>query len=128
MEMSVPPHPDENRVRGVDEPALTHTDTRAPLEEMPSGSFESSNVHSAIYDFGERKLFVRYLREGPDAIYQYWDVPASEWQGLEAAASKGSYINANIAFDYRYALFGRDEFPDRSASTNMKIRRFVYAP
>jgi len=126
--MSVPNHPDANQRHGIDAPTLSHTDNRAPLEEMPAGSFTSSNVHSAIYDFGERTLFVRYLREGPDAIYQYWDVPASEWQGLEAASSKGSYINANIAYDYRYALFGRDDFPDRDASVNAKLRRFVYAP
>jgi hypothetical protein len=124
--MAVPPHADDNRVYTRDGPSLTHVDQRAPLDQMPAGSFESSNVHSAIYDFGERTLFVRYLREGADAIYQYWDVPAAEWDGLKLAASKGSYINANIATDYRYALFGRDDFPERSA-LNDQLRRFVYS-
>jgi len=123
--MAVPNHATENR-RYADEPALSHMDNRAPLDTMPAGSFTSSNVHSALMDLGERSLFVRYLRDGPDAIYQYWDVPATEWQGLKAAASKGSYINSNIAFDYQYALFGRDDFPERGrAVENDLLRRFV---
>ena len=122
--MAVPQHPASNR-RFVDEtPDLTH----APLDTMPTGSFQSSNVHSALYDFGERELYVRYLRQGPDAIYQYWDVPASEWDGLKSAASKGSYINANVAFEYTYALFGRDDFPERQAMGSDLLRRFVYDP
>jgi hypothetical protein len=125
--MAVPDHPAANRVATTGGPGLTHTDQRAPLDTMPAGSFDSSNVHSALYDFGERKLFVRYLREGPDAIYQYWDVPAGEWDALKLAASKGSYINANIAYDYRYALFGRDDFPERAACDS-RLRNFVYAP
>jgi len=119
--MAVPTHPEENRRFPDDVPYPTQRD---PVDTMPNGSFSSSNVHSAIYDFGERTLFVRYLRDGPDAIYQYWDVPAAEWQGLEAAPSKGSYINANIAFDYQYALFGRDEFPD-DANQNGLFRQFL---
>jgi len=61
-------------------------------------------------------------------IYQYWEVPASEWQGLKSAGSKGGYINANVAFSYRYALFGRDEFPDRHAIGSDQLRRFVFDP
>jgi hypothetical protein len=120
-------HPEQNR-RFVQEGPDVEAMERAPLETMPNGSFTSSNVHSAIYDFGERTLDVRYLRDGPDAIYRYWDVPASEWQGLKLANSKGSYINANVAFDYTYALFGRDDFPDRHAIGSDFLRRFVYDP
>ena len=79
-------HAEQNRRFPTDGPDVDKME-RAPLETMPTGSFQSSNVHSAIYDFGERTLDVRYLRDGPDAIYRYWNVPASEWQGLEAAAS-----------------------------------------
>jgi len=124
--MAVPDHPASNRRFGteVDVEALT----RAPLDTMPNGAFQSSNVHSGLYDFGERELYMRYKREGPDAIYQYWDVSASEWQGLKAAGSKGSYINSNIAYDYEYALFGRDDFPERSAIQSDFLRRFVYDP
>ena len=127
--MSVPDHAAANR-RYVDGgPDLSFMDQRAPLDTMPAGSFQSSNVHSAIYDFGERTLFIRYLREGPDAVYQYWDVPAAEWDGLQLAASKGSYINANIATDYQYALFGRDDFPDRGRGiSHDRLRAFIMAP
>lgn len=121
-------HPASNRRFGTDPPDADAMGTRAPLDTMPNGSFTSSNVHSALYDFGERHLFVRYLREGPDAIYQYWEVPAQTWSALVAAESKGSFINANVAFEYRYALFGRDDFPDRASMTHDLLRRFVYDP
>lgn len=126
--MAVPQHAEENRVHTDDGPALTHIDNRAPLDEMPTGSFSSSNVHSALYDRGERTLFIRYKRDGADAIYQYWEVPSTTWDSLKSATSKGSYVNSSIAYDFRYALFGRDDFPDRAASVNAKLRRFVYSP
>ena len=124
--MPVPEHPEANRVF-LQDPDVVDLD-RAPLDTMPAGSFTSSNVHSGLYDFGERQLFMRYLRDGPDAIYQYWEVPAQVWSGLVEAQSKGSFVNANIAFDYRYALFGRGDFPDRGEIGNDLVRRFVYDP
>lgn len=129
MEVTAPIDHDPANRRPADEPALSFLDQRAPLDTMPNNSFSSSNVHSAMYDFGEQTLFIRYLRDGPDAIYQYWGVPASEWGGLKDASSKGSYINANIAYDYTYALFGRDDFPDRGRGVSHdRLRRFVTAP
>jgi hypothetical protein len=127
--MAVVDHPVKNRIWDANLAETLPDKTHAPLEEMPAGTFESSNVHSALYDFGERELFIRYLRDGIDAIYQYVDVPASEWQGLESAGSKGSYINANIAYDYRYAKVGREEL--RSTAENLpqsRIRRFCLTP
>lgn len=123
--MAVPDHAADNQVfpESIDTP-----DARAPLDTMPTGTFTSSNVHSAIYDFGERRLYVRYLRDGPDAIYQYWDVPAQVWSGLQAADSKGSFINANISTDYRYAKAGRDDFPTQAATQPDLLRRFVHDP
>lgn len=125
--MAIPQHPAKNQRfpnNGLD---ADHLD-RAPLDTMPAGSFTSSNVHSALYDYGEQMLYIRYLRdEGSDAIYQYWDVPASEWGGLKDASSKGSYINANIAYDYRYALYGRDDFPDTSSIRDGFLRGFLDA-
>jgi len=73
---------------------------------------------------------MRYLRWGErDAIYRYDDVPASEWTGLVNAASKGSYINANVAFEYRYTLLSTSDVPDdgRSAEDH-RVRRFVTTP
>lgn len=102
---------------------------RAPLDTMPASSFSSSNVHSALYDFGEARLFVRYLRDGPDAIYQYFQVPAQVWSGLVAADSKGSFINRSIAYTYQYAKAGRDDFPTRGHGLDNDLaRRFVTDP
>lgn len=101
---------------------------QAPLEEMPAGTFTSSNVHSGLYDFGERELYMRYKRTAePDAIYRYDDVPAREWDGLKNAASKGSYINANVAYEYRYVRI--NSFPDEGRSAqDQRVRRFVTTP
>jgi len=126
--MAVPHQPVENRRFVDDGPDVERLETRAPLDTMPTGAFTSSNVHSGLYDFGERQLFMRYLRTGPDAIYQYWDVPASEWQGLKQANSKGSYINANVAYEYTYSLTGPKSFPERHEIQNDFLRRFVYDP
>lgn len=101
---------------------------RDPIETMPNNSFSSSNVHSALYDFGDRELSVRYLRDGTDAVYLYLNVPASAWQGLINASSKGSYINANVAFDFRYFKLGRDDLPKRHAIADDRVRRFYYDP
>jgi len=79
-------------------------EVRAPLETMPMSSFSSSNVHSALYDYGQSELYVRYLRDGPDTIYRYWGVGPQTWSGLQSANSKGSYINRNIASDFPYSM------------------------
>lgn len=120
-------HPAANR-DFVDPAEVADVSDRAPLDTMPAGSFQSSNVHSALYDFGERDLFVRYLRDGSDAIYRYWDVPAQVWSALVEATSKGSFINENVAYEYRYALAGRDEFPARSEVGNDLLKRFIHDP
>jgi len=102
---------------------------RAPLDTMPAGSFTSSNVHSGLYDFGERELFMRYLRDGePDAIYVYQNVPAQVWSALVEADSKGSFINESVAFEYSYSKAGTGDFPDRGAIDNGLLRQFVHAP
>lgn len=102
---------------------------RAPLDTMPASSFSSSNVHSALYDFGELDLYIRYLRDGTDAIYRYWTVPASVWDGLVSAASKGSYINSNIAYDYLYAELSAGDFPEGGRGLrDDRARRFVTTP
>lgn len=129
--MAVPHHPTENLYFEPDADEQLLGKVQAPLDEMPTSDFSSSNVHSGLYDFGERELFMRYLREvGPDAIYRYDNVPAKEWQGLKAAGSKGSYINANVAFDYNYIRINRADIPqeDRQSARNTLVRRFVATP
>jgi|GEM_PF-3214099 len=102
---------------------------RAPLDTMPTSSFSSSNVHSALYDFGTNDLYVRYLRDGPDAIYRYQGVSAQTWSGLVDAGSKGGYINRNIAFDYPYTLLTMGDFPQRGHGLDNDLaRRFVTDP
>jgi hypothetical protein len=96
---------------------------------MPTSSFTSSNVHSALYDFGTNDLFVRYLRDGPDAIYQYTGVSAQTWSGLVDAGSKGGYINRNIAYEYSYSLLTKGDFPQRGHGLDNDLaRRFVLDP
>lgn len=104
---------------------------RAPLDEMPAGTFQSSNVHSALYDFGTQELFIRYLRAaGPDAIYQYVNVGASVWNGLVQANSKGGYVNRNIATEFRYSKVGRDELAEAAEQSlgQGRVRRFITTP
>lgn len=127
--MAVPDHPARNEYHHDFSDDLLGK-TRAPLEEMPTSTFTSSNVHSAIYDFGKRELFVRYLRDtGNDAVYQYTNFPAKEWQGLKSAASKGSYINANVAYSYNYAKVGRDELMEAARDLHQgTVRRFITTP
>lgn len=108
--------------RAVDGPI----DIRAPIDTMPTSSFSSSNVHSALYDYGQAELYVRYLRDGPDAIYRYKGVPPSTWDGLVDASSKGSYINANIAYSFPYAKVSKSDFPERGRGLDHDLaRRFV---
>lgn len=114
---------------GNERPAPGTVDIRAPIDTMPTSSFSSSNVHSALYDFGESELFVRYLRDGPDTICQYWGVPPSTWDGLYEAGSKGSYINANIAYSFTYSKLSASDFPDRGRGLDNDLaRRFVCTP
>ncbi|WP_256394106.1 KTSC domain-containing protein [Natronoarchaeum rubrum] len=115
------PHPEPTQFQapGRGDP----TDIRAPLDME---SFNSSNVHSALYDFGTEDLYVRYDRTGPDAIYAYRFVPASEWDGLASAGSAGSYINENIAYGYPYELLTKGDFPQMGRGLeNDLARRFV---
>lgn len=104
--------------------------TRDPIDTMPPGTFDSSNVHSALYDFGTQECFIRYLRDaGADAIYQYVNLGAGVWNGLVNANSKGSYINANVAYDFRYAKVGRDEMLEAARDLPQgRVRRFLLTP
>jgi hypothetical protein len=128
--MAVPDHPAANEYHTDFTDALLGK-TRAPLDEMPAGTFQSSNVHSALYDFGTQELFIRYKRTtGADAVYQYVNVGASTWNGLVNANSKGSFVNANIAYNFRYSKVGRDELADVAAQSlgQGRVRRFLTMP
>lgn len=126
--MAVPAHPAANEYfHDFSDDLLAKT--RDPIDTMPPGTFESSNVHSAIYDFGTQELTIRYLRDGTDAIYQYVNVSAQVWQGLVDASSKGSYVNQNIAYEFTYSKVGRDELLDPARNLPQgRIRRFILTP
>jgi len=114
---------------GNQQPADEPVRIRAPIDTMPTTSFSSSNVHSALYDFGEMELFLRFLRDGPDAIYRYQQVPSQVWNGLTSANSKGSFVNQYIAHQYVYTKLTSSSFPDRGRGLkNDLARRFVCDP
>lgn len=71
---------------------------------------ESPNIKAIGYDGGTSELLVEF-RSGKTAIYH--DVPASVFAELEAAPSKGSFINRRVKGIYRYHVdssgtFGED--------------------
>jgi len=127
--MAVPEHPARNEYfEDFTDDLLGKT--RDPIDTMPNSEFTSSNVHSAIYDFGQRELFLRFKRTtGTDAIYQYVNVDARTWKGLTAAASKGGYVNREIAFSFRYSKVGRDEMMEAARGLPQgRVRRFILCP
>ena len=61
-------------------------------------SVQSSNIRSVGYEPGSETLEVEF---SSGRIYQYFDVPESEYEGLMSAPSKGRYFNASIKERYR---------------------------
>ena len=59
----------------------------------------SSHLSSVGYDSVSLTLEIEF-KEG--AVYQYFDVPEFEHQGLMQATSHGTYFYANIRDRYRY--------------------------
>ena len=60
----------------------------------------SSNIASIGYDASDMILEVEFLN---GAIYQYYDVPQSVYDGLMSASSHGSYLDAYVKKGgYRY--------------------------
>lgn len=88
---------------------------------------DSSNVHSALYDFEELQMFVRFLRSGPDDIYRYFMVPPQEWDDFLSAPSKGIWIWDNpIEENWRYELLTqRDWWRADTESVHPDVHRFA---
>ena len=59
----------------------------------------SSNIASIGYDQSSQTLEIEF---NDGAIYQYFDVPASVYEGLMGANSHGQYLAQNIRGIYRY--------------------------
>ena len=62
-------------------------------------SVRSSNIRSVGYETSSETLEVEFTS---GSVYQYFDVPENEYNGLMNARSKGKYLNQNIKDHYRY--------------------------
>lgn len=63
----------------------------------------SSNIANIGYDPASQVLEVGFNSGG---VYQYYDVPASIYQGLMNASSHGSYLAKYVKGTYRYRRVG----------------------
>lgn len=61
---------------------------------------ESSNLERFGYDSSSMVLRVEFKSGG---TYDYYDVPESLFEQMQAASSRGSYLAKNIKGSYRYA-------------------------
>ncbi len=59
----------------------------------------SSNINSVGYDLNSMTLEIEFHS---GSIYQYFDVPESEYHNLISADSVGSYFHRNIKNIHRY--------------------------
>ena len=66
---------------------------------MKRTKVESSNLSSLRFDAKKKILEIEFNHGG---VYQYFDVPKSEYEALMNADSHGSYFNNNIRDDYEY--------------------------
>ncbi len=60
---------------------------------MERKNVNSSNLKSVGYDPKTKTLEIEFLHGG---IYQYFDVPESEYKSLMSASSHGQYFDRNI--------------------------------
>jgi hypothetical protein len=60
----------------------------------------SSNIASIGYDAATRTLEVEF---NDGSVYHYFGVPQSEYAGLMAAGSHGSYLAQHIKGSYSYS-------------------------
>lgn len=66
---------------------------------MEREKVDSSSLDSVGYDAGSETLEVEFRNGG---VYRYLEVPEDEWQSLQSAESKGSYLNTHIKPSHRY--------------------------
>lgn len=88
-------------------------------------TFDSSNLHSGLYDRGSQDLYIRFHG---NRIYIYRMVPAKVWEGLKDASSHGSYHHEHIKWDYPYEEITASDWPQQgraAPANNDTIRRFL---
>lgn len=71
---------------------------------MKRTEVESSMIRSVGYDLDARILEIEF---NSGQVYQYFDVPLEEYEGLMKAESHGRYFLANIRDVYSYGRVGR---------------------
>ena len=90
--------------------------------------FDSSNLHSGLYNYLSQNLYIRFHNRPVDSIYVYLGVPQSIWAGLKAAASHGSYHYHNIRMSFPYDRLTLSDWPQQGRSVgNDIVRRFLTA-
>ena len=67
---------------------------------MERTNVTSSNIASIGYDPSTSTLQIGFISGG---VYEYYDVPESEHDGIMGASSHGKYLNQHIKGTYRYA-------------------------
>lgn len=67
---------------------------------------ESSQIAAIGYDAATHTLQVDFTKN-PDRIYQYHDVSAEAFAGLEGAESKGSFFYGHVKDKVAYTRFDR---------------------
>ncbi|MDQ2052849.1 KTSC domain-containing protein [Natronolimnohabitans sp. A-GB9] len=88
-------------------------------------SFNSSNIHSALYDRSVRDLYVRFHG---DRIYVYLNVPDTVWTEWLQASSAGSYHHENIKWEFVYEELTASDWPQQgraAPANNQTVRRFL---
>lgn len=81
-----------------------------PLIIYPSAAVtmytvNSTNVKAVGYDAENRTLYIQFTSRG-EPIYSYENVPASMWEALQTADSKGSWV-------HWFLVINEGEFPYR---------------
>ncbi len=61
---------------------------------------DSTNMARFKYDAASQVLVVEFKNGG---VYNYFDVPESDFEGMRSAGSKGQYLAQRIKGVYRYA-------------------------
>jgi hypothetical protein len=71
---------------------------------------ESSSIAAIGYDERMSRLLVQFRESGD--VYAYREVPAHVFSELQAASSKGRYVNFKIKGRYRYErVIGPSRWP-----------------
>lgn len=73
------------------------------MNEIEKNFVSSTNVEAIGYNADTQTLRVWFLN---GSIYDYFNVPSVEYEGLKTASSVGTYLNRNIKGPYPYQKVG----------------------